>query len=106
MQAACELSGEYTFIPLVVDTFGNLSPDASSLLARLAKLHGQRNPTRGTVIAVYVWRRVAYAVQRGRCVLVELYWLQLDWMQLTVVRHCCSTHASCIFSFEIALFVL
>ena len=36
-QAACELSGEYAFIPFVVDTFGNLSPDASSLLARLAK---------------------------------------------------------------------
>ena len=64
-QAACELSGEYAFIPFVVDTFGNLSPDASSLLARLAKLHGQRNPMRDTVIAAYVWRRVAYAVQRG-----------------------------------------
>ena len=33
-QAACELSGDYAFIPFVVDTLGNLSPDTSSLLAR------------------------------------------------------------------------
>ena len=64
-QDACERSGEYAFIPFVVDTFGNYATDALSHLARLAKLHGQRNPMRDTVIAAYVWRRVAYAVQRG-----------------------------------------
>ena len=34
-ETACELSGEYAFIPFVVDNCGNLSPDTSSLLARL-----------------------------------------------------------------------
>ena len=64
-QAARELSCKHAFGPFVVDAFGNLSPDASSFLARLAKLHGLRNPMRDIAIAASVWRGVAYAMQRG-----------------------------------------
>ena len=72
----------------------NLSPYASSLLARLAKLHGQRNPLRDTVIAAYVSRRVAYAVRTAWCwssfssltVVIVVALMLIAYFHLTLVQ--------------------